>query len=645
MSEFSEPRPRSAWKQAALLVGIRVVVTLVLAVLANLALNEIQAHARGRDLWNDDLSHPIGVFLLGAFVIWLVILLIQAIVGNLAVMAALVTVLTAGIGVANYEKIHLRDEPLYPSDLGYATDPGFLKEMIGGKIIVLFAVGVVVTVLLCAAAFWLGRRFLPRLDRSRDRNVWRVMLTGRVVTGLVSVLALAYLTGFNDRGNEARKTYDAAGAYWRAWNQGVNYSINGFVGGFLYNMHVPAMQRPPRYSQAKMREIVAKYTALAALINKDRDPHALDDVNVVSVLSEAFSDPTRLKGLHLDRDPIPFTHHLMATTTSGQMLARNVGGGTANMEFEVLTGMSLSQFEPQLSTAYQMLVPNYQEFPSVVGYAQAHGHDAVAVHPFRPTMYRRDKVYPVLGFDRFIYDDTMTYRYHLPGTDNPYISDGSAFKEVLGQLDADPKPMLVNLVTMQNHLPYDGDYDDAPKITGITGTERDKFAQYVRGLTYTDVALAHFIHKLEASEERTVVVFYGDHLPAVTPHSLKRQNGRRVLHETPFFVWSNFSHVHDDQPTTSPTNFMPLAFQQAGAAIPPYYALIQKLHEEIPAMEGGTVINSANETTKRSELSPAAKEVLHDYRLVQYDLSVGKRYSQAALFYPPQTSPAEAAGH
>ena len=75
-------------------------------------------------------------------------------------------------------------------------------------------------------------------------------------------------------------------------------------------------------------------------------------LNVVVVLSEALSDPTLVPGVGLDEDPIPFTRRLMATTTSGAMLSPQVGGGTANMEFEALTGLSLSQCQAQLTSPY-----------------------------------------------------------------------------------------------------------------------------------------------------------------------------------------------------------------------------------------------------------------------------------------------------
>ena len=96
-----------------------------------------------------------------------------------------------------------------------------------------------------------------------------------------------------------------------------------------------------------------------------------------------------------------------ARTPSGSMRSPLIGGGTANIEFEALTGQSTSQFNPQMTTPYQMLVPKERTYPSAVGYFEAKGDRTVAIHPFRPQMYRRDEVYPILGFDRTVFQSAM----------------------------------------------------------------------------------------------------------------------------------------------------------------------------------------------------------------------------------------------
>jgi hypothetical protein len=104
------------------------------------------------------------------------------------------------------------------------------------------------------------------------------------------------------------------------------------------------------------------------------------------------------------------------------------------------------------------------------------------------------------------------------------------------------------------------------------------------------------------------------------------------MHQTPFFVWANFAGPGGTQPTTSPIHFMDLVLRRSGAAVPPYYALLDELRREVPAMDSGLFVDSANRQVHPQGLSPRALRLLADYRLVQYDLAVGKRYSAKAMF-------------
>ena len=102
-------------------------------------------------------------------------------------------------------------------------------------------------------------------------------------------------------------------------------------------------------------------------------------------------------------------------------------------------------------------------------------------------------------------------------------------------------------------------------------------------------------------------------------------------------MWANFAKFEEPQPTTSPWDFMNLVFAQVDAAVPPYYALLDELHQEVPAMDGEVIVDGDNQTVDAADLSPRAKALLHDYRMVQYDLSVGKRYSLSSMFSSPGT--------
>ncbi len=608
--------------------------TVLWAVLCNLGLEVSQVSADGPRLLEHTLGSGLPRFLLGSLVIWVLVLLVLSLTGRLWLTVGLTGLLDTMVAFANHQKVGARLEPLYPSDLDFLGSIGFLAHMIGFGTAALLVIGVA---LLVCAALVVGRlasRYFPPVRRRHQPREWVTLLVVRVAAVVLCLASLTYATRFNAPGNKLKRAYVASGATWATWQQLRNYERNGFVAGLLHNLDQPAMSRPAGYSATTMHRLADRWTAVAARMNRGRDPHALDDVNVVAVLSESFSDPDRLAGVHVARDPIPRTRRLLTRTESGTLLTNGYGAGTANMEFETLTGMSMAQLEPQVATPYQTVIPHYRRFPSAVGWFKEHGHDVVAVHPYLSSMYDRDRVYPILGFDRFVHASTMQTAQRLGHS--PFISDGSAFAEVEHQIAVHAKPVLVNLVTIQNHYPTAGSYDDPIAVSGVSGDAEKQAGGYARGLAYTDVALQRFLRALRASGERTIVVFYGDHLPPLWPHDVYDRNGERRMHETPFFVWSSFADLpHRPLPTTSAIYFMPMVFEAAGAPVPPYYALLDRLRRRVPAMEQGMYVDARDRQVTKAGLSPQARRLLRDYRLVQYDLSVGHRWSQAAMFYPP----------
>ena len=613
--------------------------TALLALGCNAALEVVQLLAVDGYPWRFKTPAYAVMFVLDTLVVWAVVAVLQAVTGRFAVTATLAWTATAVLAFASHEKVLFRHEPLYPDDWRFAKDPGFLLQMVGPRSLVV--AGLVLAVAGAGALVLARRRRPPRAPVASGQPV-RVRVAVRLAGGVVGLLVLASAAQFNTPGNPTRAVFDTLGARWQAYSQQRNYLANGFVTGVLYNLDVPPVPVPAGYSADRMARIAERYRAAADRINATRDPDGLAGVNVVMVLSESFSDPTALHGVHVPHDPIPFTRRLMHDpgTISGSMLAQSIGGGTANMEFEALTGMSASGFPPQLRVPYQMVVPRYSSFPSVVRWAKATGHRTVALHPFSTEMYRRREVYRTFGFDEFRYDDTMRAPRRI-GHD-AYISDAAAFAEVDRTLRSESAPVLMNVVTMQNHLPYTGRYDDPEHVTGPDGKTLPDAGQYVRGLEHSDAALRTLIGDLRSLDEPTVLVFYGDHLPAFYPPSVFAANTAGQMHRTPYFVWASFPARGRGGPPSgpgpsvvSPTHFVDLAAERAGAAVTPYYALLTELRAQVPALEDRTLLGPEGTPVPRGRLSPRARQLLRDYRLVQYDLSVGHRYAQSALLAPP----------
>lgn len=628
---MSERQAAVSWRSLTRTLLLSLLVTVLTALLANASLELWQTHGDPSHLQHA-LTDELVLFLLGSAVIWLVVVLLVAVLGRLWLGVAVTALGTGLLGFATHLKLRLRLEPVFPADLSLDNDVGLLTQMVGTGLLVGAVAGALAVV---AGAFLLGRRLgrrFPRPDRRGQPRLFWGLVAVRLAVVAVSVSCLAYVAGFHNAGNAVRAAYDEHGAHWRPWNQSRNYTDNGFVAGMLYNLPVAAMARPAGYGPAAIRRLVHRYAEVAARVNDHREWSALEDVNVVLVLSETFSDPTRYAPVRLAQDPIPFTRALMQRTTSGNMLSVKYGGGTANVEFEVLTGMSTTQLEPQLTTPFQMLVPDHETFPSAVGFFEDQGLETTALHSYSSRLYRRADAYRVLGFDEALFDRDMT---HTGGVEqNPYVSDRATFREVLDVLAASDGPQFMNVVTMQNHYPSAGHYEEPIPATGLVDAAADRnLEHYARGLRYSDDALRGFLRSLDASGEESVVLFYGDHLPPLWHGS---GIGDRRKHETPFLVWSTFEAGPPEAlPTTSATYLVNHVLETADAPVPPYYALLGALERRLPGMMPGWTVNPANDMVPWDGLPQRTRALLRDYRLVQYDLAVGQRYGAEAMFDLP----------
>jgi phosphoglycerol transferase MdoB-like AlkP superfamily enzyme len=532
---------------------------------------------------------------LDLLVLWVVLVFVVALTGRLWVSAGLLTAAVSALAAASAAKMSILTEPVVPSDRSFLTTPGFLVSMVPVPELLLLLLVVLVALL---GPVLLGRR----LGGSPTLRVG-----ARLVLVAATGLVLVDLGHFNQDGNLARRLYDATGATWKPYSQTMNYRENGVVAGLLYNLPTEVMPEPEGYGEATMRELAQRYVARAAERNRGRDPHALDDVNVVLVLSESFADPDRLAGVELGRDAMPRTRDLIERSWGGEALANFYGTGTSSMEFQALTGQSLALFDPQITSPYQQFMAGMDDYPSAVGWFEQHGHETVAVHPFSTEMYRRRTVYPMLGFDRFVHDTDMVEQDRVDGGE--YISDRSAFDEVLHQIDTHDAPLLVNLVTMQNHVPYAGP---------------DQVQGAARGMEASDQALADFLGEVRTTGEKTVVVFYGDHYPGIYPQSVLDANPGTAQLRTPLLIWSSEGQEPRSLPLTGSSDFLPYVFDLLGAPQPAYYELLTEVREQLGALGPGF---------DEDDLSLSQQALLRDYRLVQYDFSVGRRYAVDRLWY------------
>ncbi|MEG0749382.1 MAG: LTA synthase family protein [Carnobacterium sp.] len=566
------------------------------------------------------------LFLLGTSVLLILYLWLVSLIGSRRIGALALLVLALGMGIATQQKMAFREEPMYPSDFAMVTNLPFLLKMMDARVLWLSVAGIGI---LLVGGYSLIKYFRKR---NKTTGCQRKSLNKGLRAGLLvlSSMALVYINAFNDPGNRVKAAYNDY-AYWIPYSQEMNYYNNGFVGGFLYNLNVSPMEKPVGYSKKRIEQLVEKYEKQAQTINKTRTA-VLDDVNIIYVMNESFSDPTALAHVGVSQDPIPKIRTLMEQHTSGNMLSQGYGGGTANIEFEALTGLSMEPFVSNLSTPYTQMPSRLNQVPSVVSYLQQLGHATTAIHPYNTSMYKRKQVYEEMGFDTFIHEGTMTYDDKLEN--NPYISDYAAYQEILAKLQETDRADFVHLVTMQNHMPYATNYPSTA-FKGSHTADDSEAANYYQGLAYSDDALKNFLDQLQDLAEDTIVVFWGDHLPGFYGDEVVAANDELTMHQTPVLIASTKKSENETLDTISPIYFMNHVLKAAGAPVTPYYALLMELEDVLPAFEKGIYLEKGSQTAKQSreELTAPTLEILQDYDLLQYDTTVGENYSKTAHFY------------
>lgn len=559
-------------------------------------------------------------FLISMLVLMVPLLWLWAVVGRPRKANLLFLLGTILMGLITFEKMRQRNEPLYPSDFRMVTELDFLLEMVPPGFL---AILVMLVLTAGAVGYWMFRR------RKRDRSC---RLDGRLrgVLFLLTSLGLVYLTRFQEPGNLLKKAYDRT-AFWIPYSQEMNYYNVGFVGGFLYNFSSSPMLEPDGFSQEGLAAILAEYREKADAINTERAQTRVE-ANVIFVMNESFTDPQQLQGLPLKEDPIPFTRSLLQNQWGGEMLSQGYGGGTANIEFEALTGFSMEPFAPNISTPYTQFLPREEGFPSVVARLRGDGHHAMAIHPFDTSMYKRRDNYAVLGFDAFYYDETMQFTQRIG--DNPFISDQAAYREAVHRMDETEGYDFVHLVTMQNHTPYEGKYPTAPGYA-TTGVVNDTVNHYLQDLRYADQALERLVREVQQMEEPTVVVFWGDHWPNVFSERIVQLNGMQELHETPVVLFSNQETEAKELGIISPIYFFNEVLAMLDAKVTPYEALLLDLQAAIPAFEKGMYYSQEDGVylLAREELPEDVQRMLQVYDWIQYDVTSGQKRSVSSGFF------------
>lgn len=394
---------------------------------------------------------------------------------------------------------------------------------------------------------------------------------------------------------------------------------NGYILNFVLTIHEVIVEKPDNYSPDYAEQISKMYSTETASCNQQFP-------NIIVIMDESYSDLSVLgSALSTDSEISPFISSLEENTIKGYALTSAFGGRTANAEFEFLTGMTMG-FLPEGSIAFQQFIhdKNY----SIISQLKSMGYQTVAMHPYLADGWMRNTVWPTLGFNKCVFLDDFPQEDLLRNL----VSDREMVDLIIDAYenrDAE-SPLFLFGVTMQNHSGYDYSGDDFETTVHLEEYNSDypDVEQYLSLIHSTDKAIENLITYFETAEDPVVVLFFGDHLPALNQHFYEELHGgpfnsldeQMLQYKVPFFVWTNYEFGEQFVECSSLSYLSTYVYEAAGLPLPEYNQFLKEMEKQVPAINMlgyysiteacFLPINRAEET----EL-----EWLNNYRVLQYN--------------------------
>lgn len=576
------------------------------------------------------------IFVITSLVLTIFGIALSALIGKFWTSNTILVILGTVFTFTNQQKLAARSETLLPSDLIFIKEPGEMLKMADQGMLLKIILGIIVLILLTV----LLEKFFP----IKWQNLKRFWVIRIVIIGM-AILTFSNFNKINTAGSAMNDLSNWMGNNIYFWDSRASGNENGPWLTFVNFLGSKTMEEPTGYSKQTMQKIAKKYTRTAEQINKTRKNKDINKQTLIYVLSESYSDPKRVPNMKVNQNPVPEIDEIRKNNTSGLMLSSGYGGGTANIEYGVETSWDLQLFDPSMTTPFTQVVMKSNYNSSLIDLFKRKN----AIHPFVGTFYQRREAYKRFGFQTFRTTDgkdkneKLKYQKKIQKSD--LVGDNEAYKNVLWQLNKEKRGQFINLVTMQNHLPFTDKYNEYPfEASGqaVANPERkEQVKHYMQGISLTSKYTKDFLDQLDQYQRPITVVWYGDHLPGI--YDGDNMNDYYVpLHETDYFIYSNkYARDHGDSvgkqtdnvQVISPNSFTALALKQMNQKVSPFYAMMTQVTEQLPAQSRGNndtsdglLVDNQNKVLKEKNLTKKQKELLNDYRLVQYDNTAGKHY-------------------
>lgn len=395
-------------------------------------------------------------------------------------------------------------------------------------------------------------------------------------------------------------------------------NVDGIPVTFVMNLAYMSIDRPAAYSAGEAQEILRTYEERG-----EASAESGELPNIIVVMNESFSDLAVLGDFETNRDYMPYIHSLQQgaeNTVTGMLNVSVCGGNTANTEFEFLTGNTMA-FLPQGSIPYQQYITG--ERTSLASHLRELGYLTVAMHPYNASGWERNTVYPWLGFSESIFKEGYTTAERV----RDYVSDESCVNKIIEIYEQKEEgvPLFVFNVTMQNHGGYSEQYPDFTPEIAVSGVDNFSLNQYLSLVELSDQSLQTLIEYFSGVEEKTVVVFFGDHQPSDTvAASILAKNGMtwnalseeelKLRYQVPYVIWANYDIAEEQNADTSANYLGAEVLARAGVPTNAYQNFLLQLKETYPILSAVRTV----EADGSENPSSGERGEMDIYRKLQY---------------------------
>ena len=451
-------------------------------------------------------------------------------------------------------------------------------------------------------------------------------------------------------------------------NQSSNFMKNGMIVALTINAQHIAVETPDEYSEEQVMQVKANiedrigYSILPNDVidqfENDQSEHAEEGQrvlkdgekpNIICIMNEAYSDMSSVGELETDIPLHPYMDELFRgdDIIHGDLNVSVHGGGTANSEFEFLTGNTMA-FLPNGSIPYQQYIE--KTTGALPRYLNGQGYHSVAVHPFLASGWNRPEVYKNMGFDDFISIDDFDGSSELIRS---YISDKSSYDKLIEIYEnkEEGQPLFLFNVTMQNHGSYDSPDPDLDQDVHLTDypDEFPETEQYLSLTCQSDAAVQYLIDYFRTADEPVIICFFGDHLPNMCNGFYEAQMEKETfdltdeelqrLYMTDFFIWANYDIPECEVRNISLNYLSTLLLQMTGLDLPEYNLLLSEVYEQYPVVTAVGIRDWNGTLYEDVDDVPDETGILNEYRILAYNniFDTSVRHSELfdeAVFVP-----------